>query len=102
MKMLVVRVDSLVKSGLSKTNTPYSLDFTQVTVLVPFSNATGFGYKEKTFPFGKAVNFSKLISLRDSLPINVDVDVAMENDMYDNPVMVITDVKLPSVPPLNK
>ncbi len=94
MKILISRIESLVKSGTSKGGNPYSLDFTKITALVPFHTAEGFGFKEMTYDYGKAANFQKLESLRGALPANVEVEIGIENDQYGNPLTVITDVKV--------
>ncbi|AXH75592.1 MAG: hypothetical protein [Inoviridae sp.] len=102
MKVMITRVERVLKSGLSKTGNAYSLDFTNIFVSVPLNDADAFGSKEMTYQYGSAANFDKLVSLRGSLPCSVDVELGVEMDNYGNPKTVVTDVKLPAVTSINK
>ena len=96
MKMNIVRIESLNKKGMSKKGDPYVLDFTQVTVEVPFSTPEGWGTKEMTYQYGTHENLDKLEPLRDKLPMVCDVDLTMGTDQYDRPTTVISKVHLPT------
>ena len=97
MKMTVIRIEAANKTGMSKKNEPYTLDFTRVTVEVPFSSPDGWGCKEMTYEYGSYANLAKLEALRDKLPIICDVELGQGTNQYDQPVTVITDIRIPSV-----
>ncbi|SJN27187.1 hypothetical protein [Psychrobacter sp. JB385] len=96
MKYIVSRIERVKKEGKAKeTGNPYSLDFTNITVLVPVSDTDQYGSKETTYQYGSADNFAKLDALRGKLPCEVEMDLGIEMDKYGNPKTVFTDVKLP-------
>ena len=100
MKATVTRIERVLKSGTSKTGNAYSLDFTNITFVVPVSDPDQFGSKETTFQYGTASNFSNLEALRGRLPVEMDITMGVELDAYGNTKTVITDVKaLPSSTP---
>lgn len=95
MKMNVIRIEAANKTGMSKKNEPYILDFTRVTVEVPFSTSDGWGSKEMTYEYGTYDNLAKLEPLRDKLPMICDVDLTMGTDQYERPTTVISNVQVP-------
>lgn len=96
MKVIVNRVERVLRSGVSQKNgNAYSLDFTSVFVSVPVNDADTFGTKEISYQYGSAADFDKLASLRGSLPCSLDIELGVEVDSYGNPKTVITDIKLP-------
>ena len=97
MKMKVIRIEGLNKVGMSKKNEPYTLDFTRVTTEVPFSTPDGWGCKEMTYEYGTYQNLATLESLRDRLPVVCDVELGMGTNSFDQPITVITDIKLPQL-----
>ena len=101
MKVTVTRIERVLKSGTSKkSGNAYSLDFTNITFVVPVSDPDQFGTKETTFQYGAASNFSNLEALRGRLPVEMDITIGVEMDTYGNAKTVITDVKaLPSSTP---
>ena len=96
--MKVIRIEAANKTGMSKKNEPYTLDFTRVTVEVPFSSSDGWGSKEMTYEYGTYANLAKLEPLRDKLPAMCDVDLGMGTDQYERPTTVIADIKVPQIP----
>lgn len=102
MKATVTRIERVLRSGTSKTGNAYSLDFTNITFVVPVSDPDQFGTKETTFQYGKSSNFANLESLRGRLPVEMDITMGVEMDTYGNAKTVITDVKaLPSSTSVN-
>ena len=98
MKMKVIRIEGSNRAGLSKKdNTPYQMDFTRVTVEVPFSTPDGWGSKEMTYEYGGYSNLAKLEPVRDRLPIDCDVDLGAGTNQYQQPITVITDIKIPQM-----
>lgn len=95
MKMNIIRIEAANKTGMSKKGEPYTLDFTRVTVEVPFSTPDGWGTKEMTYEYGTYANLAKLESLRDKLPMVCDVELTMGTDQYERPTTVISNVQVP-------
>ena len=96
MKMNIIRIEGANKAGISKKGEPYTLDFTRVTVEVPFSTPDGWGTKEMTYEYGTYANLAKLEALRDKLPMTCDVELTMGTDQYERPTTVISSVQVPS------
>lgn len=97
MKMTVIRVERVERSGTSKAGNPYNIDQTNIVVQVPYAEANGYGFKEQSFKYGKASQFAKLDTLRDRLPIELELDLGIEINDYGQPVTVIKDLKLPTI-----
>lgn len=97
MKMKVIRVDRVNRSGTSKTGNAYHIDQTEITVQVPYSSGDGFGFKEMTYQYGDSSNFSKIDILRDRLPIECDVELGVSLNSYGSTQTIVTDIKLPPV-----
>ena len=95
MKMKVIRIEALNKTGMSKKNEPFTLDFTRITTEVPFSTPDGWGCKEMTYEYGLYENLAKLEPMRDKLPMVCDVELGMGTNQYDQPITIITDIKIP-------
>ena len=91
MKMTVIRVERVERSGTSKAGNPYNIDQTNIVVQVPY------GFKEQSFKYGKASQFAKLDTLRDRLPVELEFDLGIEINDYGQPVTVIKDLKLPTI-----
>lgn len=100
MRFIVKRIESLKKEGTSKTGNAYVLDFTNIIVDVPYDRVDGFGSKEMKYQFGSAENFKKLEVLRGKLPCEVELVLGTELDSYDNPVTVVTDIKMNNTKPV--
>lgn len=96
MKAIVRNINRVNRSGTSKSGNPYHIDQTNVVIDVPFDNEDGFGSKEMSYQYGTSANFAKLEVLRGKLPCQVDIELGTELNQYDQPVTVVTDVKLQS------
>ena len=97
MKMKVIRIDSVNRSGFSKTGNPYHIDQTEITVQVPYSSGDGFGFKEMTYQFGDSSNFAKVENLRDRLPVDCDIELGVALNSYGSTQTIVTDIKLPQL-----
>lgn len=97
MKFLVSRIQKQLRSGISKTGNPYSMDHVDIVVSVPLSTSDAFGSKELVYQYGTASDFDKLDVLRSSLPCDVDLELGTIIDTYGNPKTVVTSVKPISV-----
>lgn len=97
MKMTVIRVERVERSGTSKAGNPYHIDQTNVVVQVPYAEADGYGFKEQSFRYGKASKFAGLEVLRNQLPLELEMELSVEVNDYGQPVTVIKDLKLPVI-----
>ena len=95
MKMKVIRVNAINRSGTSKSGNPYHIDQTEITVQVPYSSPEGFGYKEITYQYGDSSQIAKLMPLRDNLPAECDIDLGVSLNSYGSTQTIVTDIKLP-------
>lgn len=95
MKMNVIRVNAVNRSGTSKTGNAYHIDQTEITVQVPFSSPDGFGFKEMTYQYGDSSNISKLTALRDNLPAECDIDLGVSLNSYGSTQTIVQGIKLP-------
>lgn len=97
MKMKVIRVDRVNRSGTSKQGNAYHIDQTEITVQVPYSSADGFGFKEMTYQFGDSSNFAAVEQLRDRLPLDCDIELGVSLNSYGSAQTVVTDFKVPQL-----
>lgn len=92
MKMKVVAISRVNKSGISQKGSPYNIDRTDVTVEVPYSTPEGFGFKYTTYRYGKSDNFTKLEQYRSKLPVELDIELGVELNQYEMPETVIVNI----------
>lgn len=97
MKAILKRVESVNRSGTSKSGNPYTIDQTNVVVDVPFNSDTGFGSKELIYQYGDHTKYHELSSLKGKLPTEVEIELGTEFDNYDNPITVVKSVKASGV-----
>lgn len=92
MKMKVVAINRVNRSGTSKSGMPYHIDQTNITVEVPFSSPEGFGFKHTVYPYGESKNFDKLEQYRSKLPLEMEIELGVEINKYESPITTIVGI----------
>lgn len=102
MKIVIKRVESINRKGVSSKGKEYHIDVTNVYSDVPFAtddqNGTAFGTKELVYQVGLTPSHAnyhtfKLDQLKGRLPCEVEVEMGQALNAYGEPVPCIVDIK---------
>lgn len=101
MKIVIKRIESINRKGVSAKNKEYKIDVTNVYSDVPFDiddeNGVSFGTKELCYQVGQNASHTnfhsfKLNQFKGHLPIECEVEMGQSIDSYGNPVPCILSI----------
>lgn len=95
-KVIIRRVESVIRSGTSKSGNPYSLDQTNVTIELPVDTTTQFGLKEVTYQYKDGAAIKEFEHLKDKIPFDAEIELDIRMNDYGSEETYIKEVFLPS------
>lgn len=104
MKIVIKRVESINRRGITSKGKDYHIDVTNVFSDVPFEtddqDGVSFGTKELAYQVGQTPSHAnyhtfKLAELKGRLPLECEVEMGQAINAYGQPVPCIVDIKIP-------